>query len=705
MKKTQLEQIYLMNVALHFPTYRELYHFIQINKKCFYSVEYLKINPNFGGSESLKSYLRRFEPETINYKTIYSDVKEIDKTCKLIRSPCYIIRDESVVPDIVSLFPKIYTLILSTSIEMYKYVIQYATHFNQLYKIEGGLLELIEFFKSYTCDGKEMNVPYPKIIIISHISKQSYTVCESTIVLIEELLKYIRWNDEMKIIMNFRKHPSQTDENEKLLKRLKHIDYNYTILSLNSCTKLRQYYVNVNGYVSVEGNIYDDNNELNELIDQSAPIGIVFSNIVDITTLDSNSLFNSPKWILPESIEEFIYIQKQFQINNAIERLPLCPMNIEGKYLKKLSIKNIASMLIGNEFEQLESLTITKCTMLLIGLKEPVTFKKLQTLDIMNSYFIIATINAPRLKRIQMYFNSMIQLHGTISSIDYLFMKGNDNVLLPYFSFERKTVFIEECKKVKCYIKQNNQEHYLSPIEYLSIGIETFDMLCQSFLHLPDETLSMETIERSQKLNLFKMRRFKIDDECIEFLGGPRNKYKQKKSFGMGNYLSVFSKNFYVSNEQRKKMEIIHDNKRFVIPATIRYFEVTLGGYNIFSIGIVNSERYNFTHGHIGWHQGSIGCQSSNGKIYDQKGFGDIFTEPFGLNENEVHTIGCGFDSAKNEVFFVKDGVKLSPTFHKDFNSISVGFTIEEFDWLEINYGEYEFMFDLINEYDKNNYL
>ena len=71
-------------------------------------------------------------------------------------------------------------------------------------------------------------------------------------------------------------------------------------------------------------------------------------------------------------------------------------------------------------------------------------------------------------------------------------------------------------------------------------------------------------------------------------------------------------------------MEIIYNNQQMIIPVTIRYIEITLGGYNIFSIGIVNNETYNFTHGHIGWHQGSIGCQSSNGKIYDQKGFGDL---------------------------------------------------------------------------------
>ena len=380
-------------------------------------------------------------------------------------------------------------------------------------------------------------------------------------------------------------------------------------------------------------------------------------------------------------------------------------MNFEGKYLKKLTIKNVYSFTLGNEFELLESLTLSKCTMIFIGMNQLIIWNKLHSLDIINSYCVVGSFIAPNLKRLQLYFNVLIQLNGPFSSIELLHMKENENINLPYFSFEGKTVFIEECKALKFFTKENETENYHSPIEYLSIGIETFNKLSESFLHLPDETLTMESIQRNEQLNLFKMRRFKIDDECIKFIGGKRNRYQRIKSFEMGNYLSVFSRNFYLSNETKKKMEIIHHNKQMIIPAVIRYFEITLGGYNIFSIGIVNNQTYNFTHGHIGWHHGSIGCQSSNGKIYDQKGFGDLFTEPFGLNENEIHTIGCGYDSEKKEVFFVKDGIKLFPTFKKEFDSISVGFTIEEFDWLEINYGENEFVFDLINEYDKNNYI
>ena len=45
--KTQLEAIYLMNVALYISSYGNIFKFIQINKKCFDVVNRLKINPYF----------------------------------------------------------------------------------------------------------------------------------------------------------------------------------------------------------------------------------------------------------------------------------------------------------------------------------------------------------------------------------------------------------------------------------------------------------------------------------------------------------------------------------------------------------------------------------------------------------------------------------------------------------------------------------
>ena len=93
-----------------------------------------------------------------------------------------------------------------------------------------------------------------------------------------------------------------------------------------------------------------------------------------------------------------------------------------------------------------------------------------------------------------------------------------------------------------------------------------------------------------------------------------------------------------------------------------------------------------------------------------------MLTEPFGLYENETHTIGCGYDSAKKEVFFVKDGIKLAPAFPVEFESLTAAFpvefesltaafTIEDFEWLEINYGQKMFVFNLLEEYDRNNYI
>ena len=104
-KHSKLESIYLMNVSLYLSNYREIYKFIQINKKCFEIINNLKINPYFQPDLSLELFLKHFSPNTINRRNLLSRITEKDKQCKLIRNPDYVIEDNE--DEIKSLIPKI----------------------------------------------------------------------------------------------------------------------------------------------------------------------------------------------------------------------------------------------------------------------------------------------------------------------------------------------------------------------------------------------------------------------------------------------------------------------------------------------------------------------------------------------------------------------------------------------------------------------
>ena len=104
--------------------------------------------------------------------------------------------------------------------------------------------------------------------------------------------------------------------------------------------------------------------------------------------------------------------------------------------------------------------------------------------------------------------------------------------------------------------------------------------------------------------------------------------------------------------------------------------------------------RYNKNKYHIGWGIGSIGYHSVDGDLYNERGVGQPYFLPFGLNENETHTVGCAYDSVKKEVFFTRDGVKAN-SIPCNWQTIGVAFTVRDFEQIDINYGQEEFVFDL----------
>ncbi|KAL7722971.1 B30.2/SPRY domain-containing protein [Entamoeba marina] len=103
-----------MKVALHFPTYVEILHFLLVNSKCFETIKALKINPWFTTSESITSFMKRFQPETFNAQNIYCHCFDFFTSAKCIRFPTFYIeeKDDIFIEQIKQILPKVTSLSL-----------------------------------------------------------------------------------------------------------------------------------------------------------------------------------------------------------------------------------------------------------------------------------------------------------------------------------------------------------------------------------------------------------------------------------------------------------------------------------------------------------------------------------------------------------------------------------------------------------------
>ena len=110
------------------------------------------------------------------------------------------------------------------------------------------------------------------------------------------------------------------------------------------------------------------------------------------------------------------------------------------------------------------------------------------------------------------------------------------------------------------------------------------------------------------------------------------------------------------------------------------FFELELKGYNIISIGLIDTYEYDYYEGQIGWHRGSIGLHSDNGSFYFEDGFETDLEElqPVDAFFREDCIIGCGYDSKTKSVFWTKNGSLLlkKPFVLEEFESISAAFAL-----------------------------
>ena len=786
MRKVQLEKIYLMNVALHLHTYRDVYRFIQVNNKCLQSMNELNVNPSFKNIQSLQSYLKRFSPQTINCGNGFMEVNEKHLNCSLLRNPMFKITNNQ--KQVVSLFSKIHSLQLH-DIEAVKefvdLVIEYAVEFNKLKKIYGDLNIILKFMRNYTKNGTELFVPMPELLIIDLNNNQMMHLNEDTVAKLKELLSYIVLPERMKIVCLFNEHPLNTPMNNELLKQLNKIDYYYISMTENTCRYKQDCYLSECGKIKFRNTI--GNNSFNKFITDSYSNCICIGSqntVIELKENDeeNNRIINDDSesdddeeemkekenknnhkevWKLPECVDEVIIskVQKEGIDPHRMGQGKI-ELHIDMRNIQKLHLQNTYGISLNQNFPLLEELRLVDVWHFSIGNSDNLfTLKNLKQIAIMHCGVGIVFIKSKQLKLIDISNSHFVSVSGEFDSVEELFVDNSIRATFSKFPFENKRITIENCESIAFY--ENGKE--INPLDYLGISTDEFTNLCRHAIHLPDSPIDLVTyknlyvvphyrdfnlsmlredgwIKKESSMsyfslnilfnyfftqNLNKTLYIKIkrpqNEQTQQLLSLLKEKNNQSEidlqhlqelnnndNNNSQTFNQILRQIIHLSGVETKGYQILENDDEIVsimLHLKIIYFEFTLKGYSIVSLGFINLNDFELNGQHIGTSRGQIGLFSDNGKLYQSSPSGVPYTDHFGQNENEIHTIGVGYDIEKKELFYTKNKKKLSPTIKVDWLNIGSALSIKEFEYLKINYGDKPFEFDLLQEYYDNGYI
>ena len=687
--KKQLESIFLMNVAIYFKTYREVFRFIQINHKCFDVVDNMKINPSFNCSASLDSFFKRFQTETVDGMHIFTHLGDRHFNAYFIKNCPFIVKkedSEEKKQKLINLFPKIQQLDLyHSSLTIFPEIaVEHAIEFDHLDYISGEYSMILEFMKNYTKNGTEMYCRFPKTYYVHSIDEKAISLNPYTAMKIDELLKYIRCNEDVRIIFQFLEYPDESDIRVQLVEQLsKKIEMKFLTFNYKKEKCFNNTYYNTKSKLIIP-DISCVSNNMNEMISEN-----YFSSIQCGIWQGFENIFLQNEWNVPECVEK---MRLQF-----IEGDYDTCKNLTTNHLKSLKI--VASSYLSfdiSDFPLLKNLIVRNCNHIYFNSKKYLESKsnRLQNKQFISHLEMVKITGcqtcefcfySKQLKTLYLKQLQQVKIIGDLSSCQTIAIVNAEDCKFAIPTFEGKSIFIENVDE-KCQFI-NEEMLQVSPLKYLSIKLSKIPKLLKKGLYLPDGSI------KPPKDDIFVMRKFLNTHERIETVN---NMFKKKVELDKIN-VPFFSDNFFNKiSAYGKKMKLIVKGKEKTIPAIIRYFEMTMNGFNVISIGFVHQQHYKRNKYHIGWGTNSIGYHSVDGHLYKSSGVGTEYFEPFGLNESEVHTVGCGYDSTKREVFFTCDG-KKAPSIPCEWIDIAVAFTVRDFEWIDINYGEREFVFDLLS--------
>ncbi|KAL7715276.1 B30.2/SPRY domain-containing protein [Entamoeba marina] len=468
----------------------------------------------------------------------------------------------------------------------------------------------------------------------------------------------------------FIKNPSEN--NKDLLKELlqsQRVHYHYRVISSNQTTSYEDCLCCDNGKVLVDGHVNGD--RFNDVLEKSYTTTCVIQNFIDGETV--------PIWNVPECISKI-------EINGVryagLFRFKTFNSNVN--MIQELSLKEVGNVNFPFPFTNLVKIKVEKSS---------------------NCRFIL---NSKKLEYISLRDVHNCLFVNSIDSVKEIVISKLTNCVLPFISFENCLIHIEDSSDL-CFGKkkidvfngygydtekedQEIVENIQSPLEFMGIELTDFNKLIADCLIYPSE-VNLKTL--LTKSSIFKMRAFQPQTRRVKVDGNviQRICYQGEKCVDL-----VVSSKFYVKNDGL--MVVNPKNPESPIPATIRYFEVTVQNYCLISIGLVDSNRYYFHENRqVGWDIYSIGYHSDDGALFIESNTISVqkYGKAYGEKNGEKNVVGCGYNTITKEVFYTINGTKLQPI-KVSYENMSAAIGLSKFDSVTINYGDNPFVFDHYSE-------
>ncbi|KAL7712248.1 B30.2/SPRY domain-containing protein [Entamoeba marina] len=678
-----------MKVSFHLGTYEDIFNFMMVCKKAEDVIKSLKVNPFFKNTPSLQKFIKHFKVETIECHTTGYFSPNLYENVTYIRSPLWDDLKEEDKEIAIKLLSKISVLELFDSLIfddnhniVNDFFVKEAIHFTNLKKIAGPIELMVKFFKNYTEKGEMMYVNFPNRIEINSTSGFLITLNKTFLDEMKILLSYIPNNGLTTIVVLVYNNPPE--ENKDLLielLQLQRVKYYYKVVVPNQTTSYENCLYCENGKLLVDG--YVNGDRFNEIIEKSYTTTCVIQSLRDSKEVP---IWNVPKCVSVVEIHGNLFYRAlsrdRFKIFNADIGM------IEELILKEVNLVNFQFPLIS-----LVKLKVEKSS---------------------NCKFIL---NSPKLEHISLKDVENCLFVNSIDSVKEIVISKVTNCVLPFVSFENRSIHIEDSNDLYFGEKQinvfndaeNNEddevtkttkedqkivENIRSPLEFMGIELNDFNELITDCLIYPSE---VDLKMLSTKSTIFKMRTFQPQTTRVKVDG---NTIKRVIPQGEDGVDLVVSSKFYVINDNL--MINGFNTSESLIAATIRYFEVEVQNYCTISIGIIDSRRYEFEEdSQVGWDKGSIGYHSDDGCLFNEHGTNPIsYGKAYGEKNGEKNIVGCGYNIITKELFFTVNGIKLQPI-KIGYENISAAIGLSEFDPIRINYGDSPFVFDYYGEIEK----
>ncbi|EDR30099.1 hypothetical protein EDI_113340 [Entamoeba dispar SAW760] len=702
----KLERVYLMNVSLYFTTYFDVLSFIQINKKCFSTINDLKVNPWLTTPFSIIKFVYHFNPETVNCCSFQLNKPRIFDTCTFIRNPNFLLISENQQKKLIPLFNKITTLTFyKTKEEQSMCYIKNASKFTSLKSIFGDIELIVQFIENSFKD-QSTNLRCLNKIQIEPQSNQ-YIFPYKTLPLLRKLRNIIGINNRIKVILiSFYSafNRQEVKEFEKI-----NVQLFYKMLTQHQLDQIQLNYTAPRKVLAIEGTYNCD--KFNKIIDKRQPT-------VCVVLMENNPLLKEeiersrgslliPEdtttscWTIPKCIKELQLLKvNPVVVQNTMNIVPLYPADCF--YLKVIKLEQCRNIFLQQKLPNLKTLIISECDNVTVQtIDETYHFglTNIKKLMILRSNDIHVQCNSNKFKELIVEGGERIYIYGTIDSVrDFTFLRVI-KIVLPSCSFYNKYVNIQYCSSIKFVSGMNIR----SPIEFLGINVVLFNKLIQKILILP-LSLPKELFNEDTFSNFFYMAPFFLNSERIKKHGNTLS--MKKRTFSEIDCIDVLiSTQFLLAGKSDKLVTILNENEFSIFDASIRYFEVTITGSAVISVGLIDvirihNEEYTSSNRLVGLDVGSIGYYSENGFLFNESKI-TKYSEPYAICSSSNDTIGCGYNTKTKEVFFTKNRIKL-PSIPFKCHSLSAVISIDFMNKMTINYGNTPFKFNIKKELENN---